>query len=128
MTPPMTPPLPSDTLPKSFLGLLPANIAHDESIIEGLTAALDTHLIHRDDLLGVTHFFDARHLPCPLPLLKTKIALKEVMTGHALYLLATDKNSQTDLVAYCQKNTLSVQTWVYGQTETIFHFLLTKNP
>lgn len=85
-----------------------------------------------DDL---TAFIDGRHLPCPMPLLKTKVALKAISTG-SLYVVATDANAVHDLVAFCQKNRLDCQSWQStsinqaqhdnAQTDTIFHFYITK--
>lgn len=77
----------------------------------------------------ISAFFDARGMPCPMPLLKAKIALRSVADGESLYLVASDKNSQTDLVAFCQKNHMEVQTWQGGDAhnaENCFHFIITK--
>lgn len=70
----------------------------------------------------ITAFFDARGLACPMPLLKAKVALRTVADGKSLYLIATDKNSQTDLVAFCQKQGLQVQSWA----DDAYHFIITK--
>lgn len=70
----------------------------------------------------ITAFFDARGLACPMPLLKAKVALRTVADGKSLYLIATDKNSQTDLVAFCQKQGLQVQSWA----DDVYHFIITK--
>ncbi|OOS23367.1 sulfurtransferase TusA family protein [Moraxella pluranimalium] len=75
----------------------------------------------------VTAFFDARNLPCPMPLLKAKLSLRSVADGKALYLIATDKNSQHDLVAFCQKNGYTVHAWQSEQANTIiYHFIIIK--
>lgn len=77
----------------------------------------------------ISAFFDARGMPCPMPLLKAKIALRSVADGESLYLVASDKNSQTDLIAFCQKDRMDVQTWQSGDvhnTENCFHFIITK--
>lgn len=67
--------------------------------------------------------FDARGMNCPMPLLKAKVALRGVPDGGGLYLLASDKNSQTDLIAFCQKQALSVQAWTQEDT---YHFIIIK--
>lgn len=77
----------------------------------------------------VVAFFDARNLPCPMPLLKAKITLRSINVNQALYLIATDKNSQTDLLAYCQKNALTAHSWHSDAPDgaaTIYHFILLK--
>lgn len=72
---------------------------------------------------SICQFFDARGLSCPMPLLKAKVALRSVPDGGGLYLLASDKNSQTDLIAFCQKQGLLVQTWTQEDTH---HFIIIK--
>lgn len=78
----------------------------------------------------IVAFFDARGLPCPMPLLKAKVSLRQVADGKALYLVASDKNSQNDLVAFCQKNTLLVHTWhstnPSNETQIVYHFVIQK--
>ncbi|MFA9486355.1 sulfurtransferase TusA family protein [Moraxella haemolytica] len=79
--------------------------------------------------ITLSAFFDARNLACPMPLLKAKIALRGVATDESLYLIASDKNSQTDLVAFCQKQGLSITTWQSDDghnTANYFHFIITK--
>ncbi|MEO1718835.1 MAG: sulfurtransferase TusA family protein [Pseudomonadota bacterium] len=39
---------------------------------------------------------DARHLTCPLPILKAKKRLKDMAPGEVLRLLATDPNTAED--------------------------------
>ena len=74
-------------------------------------------------------FYDARDLPCPMPLLKAKVTLRHVTDNQALYLIATDQNSQKDLVTYCNKNALIVHTWhshdLTNETP-IYHFIIIK--
>lgn len=80
--------------------------------------------------LFIDVFFDARALACPMPLLKAKLNLRTMTAGQSLYLLTADKNSQTDLVAFCQKNNHQIQTWVSQDTQnpaTIYCFLITKS-
>ena len=45
---------------------------------------------------------DARGLNCPLPILKTKKAIKEVPVGDTLKVLATDPGSVKDMDAFCR--------------------------
>ena len=48
----------------------------------------------------IKNMVDGRGLACPMPLLKTKVALREVAVGESLYVVATDPNSQADISAY----------------------------
>jgi tRNA 2-thiouridine synthesizing protein A len=43
---------------------------------------------------------DARGLKCPLPLVKTKLALEEVDPGVTVRVLATDPEAPIDLAAW----------------------------
>jgi tRNA 2-thiouridine synthesizing protein A len=43
---------------------------------------------------------DARGLKCPLPLVKTKLALEEAAPGELVRVLATDPEAPIDLAAW----------------------------
>ncbi|HXT08098.1 MAG TPA: sulfurtransferase TusA family protein [Roseiarcus sp.] len=45
---------------------------------------------------------DARGLNCPLPILKTRKALKDMALGDALRVLATDPGALEDFPAFCR--------------------------
>ena len=45
---------------------------------------------------------DARGLNCPLPILKTKKAIKEVSVGETLKVISTDPSSGKDMDAFCR--------------------------
>jgi tRNA 2-thiouridine synthesizing protein A len=47
-----------------------------------------------------TKELDARGLSCPLPILKTKKALNEIMSGEVLKILATDPGAVKDMQAF----------------------------
>ncbi len=51
-----------------------------------------------------TKTLDARGLSCPMPLLKTKKALKEMKSGEILEVLGTDPGSKNDIPSFCKKN------------------------
>jgi tRNA 2-thiouridine synthesizing protein A len=46
---------------------------------------------------------DARGLKCPLPLVKTKLALEEVERGETVRVLATDPEAPIDLAAWADQ-------------------------
>ncbi|WP_363348314.1 sulfurtransferase TusA family protein [Methylocystis echinoides] len=46
---------------------------------------------------------DARGLNCPLPILRTKKALKEIAVGETLEVLATDPGSMADFAAFARQ-------------------------
>jgi len=44
---------------------------------------------------------DARGLSCPMPIVKTAKAMKELAPGQVLKLVATDRGSVADVPAWC---------------------------
>ena len=46
---------------------------------------------------------DARGLNCPLPILRTKKALKEMAPGQVLAIVATDPGSAKDFESFCSQ-------------------------
>ena len=46
---------------------------------------------------------DASGLNCPMPILKTKKALKGMSAGQILEVISTDAGSVRDLVAFCNQ-------------------------
>ncbi|MBC8392119.1 MAG: sulfurtransferase TusA family protein [Deltaproteobacteria bacterium] len=46
---------------------------------------------------------DCRGLSCPMPLLKTKKAIKKMQTGQILEVLSTDPGTRNDLPGFAQK-------------------------
>lgn len=55
---------------------------------------------------------DTRGLNCPLPILKTKKTLAEMLPGEVLTVLSTDPGSMRDFQAFCRQtgNELVSQT------------------
>ena len=85
--------------------------------------------------LTLSALVDGRGMACPMPLLKTKVALRSVQPSESVYILATDPNSQTDLAAFCQQAGLEMvlsTTTNEGSADgsekldTIFHHIITK--
>lgn len=94
--------------------------------------------------LDIKRFVDGRGLACPMPLLKTKVALRDVAIGESLYVVATDANSQADITAFCRQNQQTntanplllvvnsvtkqqpVESSSSQRFDTIYHFIITK--
>lgn len=88
-------------------------------------ASLDTQSL---PTITITQYVNAKHLACPMPLLKLKMALKTTAIGDSVYVTATDSNSQQDIGAFCQH--LGYPLWTTtmdSDSATIFHLLITKN-
>ena len=67
---------------------------------------------------------DARGLNCPLPILKTKKAIKEVPVGETLKVLATDPASVKDMDAFCR--TTGNDLMETGQDGNTYTFLIRR--
>lgn len=52
---------------------------------------------------GYDQYLDAKGLNCPLPVLKTKLALNRMQAGEILFVEATDPHSTIDFEAYCAR-------------------------
>ncbi|MGP4787909.1 sulfurtransferase TusA family protein [Psychrobacter sp. 1Y11] len=122
----------------NLLALLP-----DSYISEVKSNLNDEASIKTDSTIIIKGFVDGRGLACPMPLLKTKVALREVAVGESLYIVATDPNSQADITAFCRQSqansAASLVILVNTVTDnavsddkktqaadTIFHFIITK--
>ena len=49
------------------------------------------------------NLLDAKGLTCPLPILRTRKALKDLAPGALLEVQATDPGSMIDFKSYCEK-------------------------
>ena len=64
---------------------------------------------------------DARGLNCPLPILRTKKALSDMLSGHVLRVVATDAGATRDFEAFArQTRNALVKTEQHGD-ELIFY-------
>lgn len=134
--------------------LQPTLSATEQQTIASLLRLLPTDCIDAIELyqsiedaqsvINIKSLVDGRGLACPMPLLKTKVALRNVASGESLYVVATDPNSQADISAFCQQNRqadttnqllltvnqMTVQqdtdTALSTPSDTIFHFIITK--
>ncbi|MCP4183063.1 MAG: sulfurtransferase TusA family protein [Hyphomicrobiales bacterium] len=73
-----------------------------------------------------TQILDTSGLNCPLPILKTKKALKSMAAGETLQLLATDPGSVADIAAFCKQtgNDLIES----AEEDGTYRFLIKNNP
>ncbi|MEG0439273.1 MAG: sulfurtransferase TusA family protein [Solibacillus sp.] len=70
---------------------------------------------------------DAKGLACPMPIVRTKKAMNELTEGQVLEVLATDKGSKADLVAWSK----TVGHQYIGTTEdgeVLAHYIRKGNP
>ncbi|MGH8583610.1 MAG: sulfurtransferase TusA family protein [Gammaproteobacteria bacterium] len=67
---------------------------------------------------------DAQGLHCPMPLLKTKVALNRLRDGEVLRVLATDPMAVVDLRAFCAKTGHEMLYWT--ERGPVWEFLIRK--
>ena len=65
---------------------------------------------------------DARGLNCPLPILKAKKALTEMLSGEVLKIVATDPGSVRDFQAFARQTGNELVDQVSGEKEFV-HYL-----
>jgi tRNA 2-thiouridine synthesizing protein A len=53
-------------------------------------------------VIEITQLVDARGLSCPMPIVRTAQAVKNIPSGAAIELLATDAGSIKDVAAWCK--------------------------
>jgi tRNA 2-thiouridine synthesizing protein A len=53
-------------------------------------------------VIEITQTVDARGLSCPMPIVKTAQAVKPLLSGAVVELLATDSGSIKDVTAWCR--------------------------
>ncbi|MFA1642029.1 sulfurtransferase TusA family protein [Chryseomicrobium aureum] len=73
-------------------------------------------MIHTDFVL------DAKGLACPMPIVKTRKAMKDLQTGEVLEIQATDKGSTADLQAWA-KSSGHLYLGTDTEGETLRHYL-----
>jgi tRNA 2-thiouridine synthesizing protein A len=63
---------------------------------------------------------DARQLACPLPILRAKKALSQMVSGEVLKLIATDRGSPIDFAVFCENTGNELLSSVERDGEFIF--------
>jgi tRNA 2-thiouridine synthesizing protein A len=74
--------------------------------------------------LTVAQLLDLKGLACPLPIIKTAQAMKQIASGDVIEILATDQGSVADFDAWCRTtgNELVERTEESG----VYRFLVRK--
>ncbi|HSG87532.1 MAG TPA: sulfurtransferase TusA family protein [Candidatus Limnocylindrales bacterium] len=74
--------------------------------------------------LEIARTLDAKGLSCPLPIVKTAQAMKEMTSGQLLEVLATDPGSVKDFAAWSKST--GNETVEQTQDGGVFRFVLRK--
>ena len=72
--------------------------------------------------MNVDKELDARGLSCPLPILKTKKSLSDMLSGQVLKVLASDKGAPRDMQAFANQTGLVLLSSEEAAGEYIFLF------
>ncbi|MGE0483735.1 MAG: sulfurtransferase TusA family protein [Gammaproteobacteria bacterium] len=67
---------------------------------------------------------DTKGLNCPLPILKTKKAIKDVAVGGTIEILATDPAADADFQAFCR--TTGHELVESGQDGDVYRFVIRR--
>ncbi len=67
---------------------------------------------------------DARNLNCPLPILRCKKGLNELLSNQVLKIMATDPGSVKDFEAFCKQTGHTLLS--LDQTDKVFTFYIKK--
>ena len=69
---------------------------------------------------------DCKGLKCPMPILKTKIALGGLQVGQVLEMIATDKGSKPDMAAFVEQTGHELVSLSEGDGLFIYQIRKTK--
>lgn len=72
----------------------------------------------------VTRSLDLKGYACPLPIVKTAKAMKEMQPGDLVEVLATDPGSVPDFEAWCRSTGNQLVAW--SREDGVYKFLLRK--
>ncbi len=74
--------------------------------------------------MEATKVLDAKGLACPMPIVRTKKAMNELVSGDILEIQATDTGSKSDLTAWAKSggHTILEQT----EEDSVFTFWIQK--
>lgn len=80
--------------------------------------------VETDSALAVDVVLDAKGLNCPLPILRTKLALSKMESGQVLHVMATDPHSVVDFQAFCARTDHELLRLDRG--ESLFQFYIRR--
>jgi tRNA 2-thiouridine synthesizing protein A len=75
-------------------------------------------------IASIAHRVDARGLSCPLPIVKTAIAIKALQSGELIEVLATDPGSTKDFTAWAR--TTGHELVESSVVDGVFRFVLRR--
>jgi len=76
--------------------------------------------------LDIAAMVDARGLSCPMPIVKTALAVKTVPSGALIEVLATDPGSTKDFTAWCRSTGHDLVEHSADPTTGTFRYLIRR--
>jgi len=70
------------------------------------------------------HMLDVRGVSCPMPIVRTSQAMKALVAGDTLEVLATDRGALSDFPSWCE--TTGNELLEQSQDDGVFRFVLRK--
>ena len=74
--------------------------------------------------MQIARTLDLKGLSCPLPIVKTAQAMKELTAGELIEALATDPGSVADFQAWCTST--GNELVEHGELDGVFRFVIRK--
>lgn len=108
----------------SFVAGKPSRARADASQVNGLGPVISAPMESIEPSLPVSAVLDVKGLKCPLPLLKTKVALNRLQPGQILRVLATDPMAAVDLRAFCARSGHEMLSW--AERRQVWEFFIRK--
>jgi tRNA 2-thiouridine synthesizing protein A len=81
-------------------------------------------MTHATAKVRIDKILDVKGLNCPLPILRTKMALSDLESGQVLHVLATDPHSVVDFRAFSARSGHQLVALVEGPK--VFEFYLRR--
>jgi tRNA 2-thiouridine synthesizing protein A len=72
----------------------------------------------------ITRTLDLKGLSCPMPIVKTAKAMKELASGDVVEVLATDPGSMPDFKAWCK--TTRNELLEHDEDDGVFRYVIKK--
>ncbi|GHH96639.1 sulfurtransferase TusA family protein [Neobacillus kokaensis] len=74
--------------------------------------------------MNIAKVLDAKGLACPMPIVKTKKAMNELVSGQVLEIHTTDKGSKNDLTAWAKSS--GHELLKHEEENAVFKFWIKK--
>ena len=70
------------------------------------------------------NMLDLTGLKCPLPLIKLRLALKDMTAGEVIVITADDPTTEHDFTVYCRKQNIPFE--ILSKQDGVFQYQITK--